>query len=48
MNFPKFWAKGTSGDFTAWRWSDRSLREAQTLADAAGGKLADRFRVGDL
>ena len=47
MNFPPFWAKGSSGDFACWRWSTRSLAEAQSLADQAAQQLADRFRAGD-
>src|SRR5262245_32685683 len=46
MNFPQFWARGTSGDFFCWRWSSQSLAEAQTLADQAAQQLADRFRAG--
>jgi hypothetical protein len=44
MNFPKYWARGRSGDFFAWRWSSRSLAEAQALADQAAQQLAERFR----
>jgi len=46
MNFPKFWAKGTSGDFICWRWSFQSLAEAQSLAEQAARQLAERFRQG--
>lgn len=46
MNFPRFWAKGSSGDFLCWRWSSQSLVEAQTLANQAAQQLADRFRAG--
>ncbi len=46
MNFPQFWARGSSGDFLCWRWSSRSLAEAQTLADQAARQLAERFRAG--
>jgi len=46
MNFPQFWARGKSGDFFAWRWSVRSLAEAQSLADQAAQQVADRFRAG--
>ena len=48
MNFPPFWARGASGDFSCWRWSTRSLAEAQTLAAQAAEQLAERFRHGDL
>ena len=47
MNFPPFWARGSSGDFTCWRWSDSSAAEAQSSADEAARQLADRFAHGD-
>jgi hypothetical protein len=47
MNFPQFWARGTSGNFFCWRWSAQSLAEAQSLANQAAQQLADRFRSGD-
>ena len=47
MNFPQFWARGSSGGFACWRWSSRSLAEAQSLANQAAQQLADRFRTGD-
>jgi hypothetical protein len=47
MNFPQFWARGSSGDFACWRWSSQSLAEAQSLANQAAQQLADRFRSGD-
>ena len=46
MNFPRFWARGTSGDFSCWRWSATSQAEAQTKADQAARQLADRFTAG--
>jgi hypothetical protein len=46
MNFPQFWARGSSGNFFCWRWSSQSLAEAQSLADQAAQQLADRFRAG--
>jgi len=48
MNFPKFWARGESEGQFSWRWSDRSLAEAQALADEAAQRLADRIRHGDI
>jgi hypothetical protein len=48
MNFPPFWARGTSGDFSCWRWSFQSSAEAQSLAAQAAQQLADRFRTGDI
>ncbi|HUZ06709.1 MAG TPA: hypothetical protein VMV89_04405 [Candidatus Paceibacterota bacterium] len=47
MNFPPFWARGQSGNFSCWRWSERSLDEAQSLAVQAAQQLADRFAAGD-
>jgi hypothetical protein len=47
MNFPQFWARGTSGDFLVWRWSVKSMAEAQSLADEAARQLAARFRAGN-
>jgi hypothetical protein len=46
MNFPKFWARGTSGDFVIWRWSSQSLVDAQSLADQAVQQLVARFGAG--
>ena len=47
MNFPQFWARGFSGDFSCWRWSANNVAEAQSLADQAAQQLADRFAHGD-
>jgi hypothetical protein len=44
MNFPQYWARGASGDVSAWCWSFRSLSEAQALAQQAAEQIADRFR----
>ena len=46
MNFPPFWARGSSGNFSCWRWSAQSLAEAQSFATQAAQQLADRFRAG--
>jgi hypothetical protein len=46
MNFPPFWARGSSGNFLVWRWSFRSVAEAQSVADQAARQLADRIRAG--
>src|SRR5678816_4754768 len=51
MNFPAFWAKGTasasaargSKPFSAWRWSNVSMAEAQAVAEKAARELAERF-----
>ena len=48
MNFPPFWARGVRRDFSCWRWSSKSLAEAQALADQAAKQLAERFKHGDL
>src|SRR5665213_869844 len=48
MNFPPFWAKGERNGFICWRWSERSLDEAMTLAVQAAQKLADHFAAGDV
>jgi len=48
MNFPPFWAKGASGDFSCWRWSSQSLAEAQSLAAQAAQQLAERFKHGHI
>src|SRR5580692_636901 len=47
MNFPQFWAKGESGNFSVWRWSFQSIAEAQSLANQAAQELAARFRDGN-
>ena len=47
MNFPPFWARGASGDFSCWRWSSNSVAEAQSLANEAAQQLAERFAHGD-
>ncbi len=43
MNFPKFWAQSSSGNFATWRWSDTSLDEAESAARQAVERLAARF-----
>lgn len=48
MNFSKFWARGECEGQISWRWSDRSLIEAQALADEAAQRVADRIRHGDI
>jgi hypothetical protein len=46
MNFPPFWAKGTAGDISCWRWSNTNLSEAESLARAAAESLAARLKAG--
>ena len=48
MNFPKFWARGQSGGFSVWRWSDTSVDEAKVAAQAAAEKLAAQFEADNL
>lgn len=48
MNFPRFWARGESGGFSAWRWSDGSIDEAKRAAQAAAERLAMLFRTKQL
>ena len=47
MHFPRFWAKGSSGRMTCWRWSDVSVADAERLAVAAAAKMDDVFRSGE-
>lgn len=47
MNFPQFWARGESGEVSCWRWSSKSVAEAQALANQAAQQLAERFQRGD-
>lgn len=47
MHFPKFWARGTSGNFISWRWSSQSVADAQSLANQVAQQLAGRFQFGD-
>ncbi len=46
MNFPKFWAQGSYKNFFAWRWSDMSQAEAESLAAAAARRVAELFASG--
>jgi hypothetical protein len=48
MNFPKFWAKGKSGDFAVWHWSDWSIHDARSGAQAAADRLAAQLAAGQL
>jgi hypothetical protein len=47
MNFPPFWARGEAGNFFSWRWSSKSLEEAQAFANESAKQLAERFRLGN-
>ncbi len=48
MTFPKFWAKGQSGVFSVWRWSDASVDDAKIAAQTAAERLAAQFKAGEL
>jgi hypothetical protein len=48
MNFPRFWARGQSGDFSVWRWSDASAEEARAAAQAAAERLAAKFEADEM
>ena len=48
MYFPKFWARAECEGQISWRWSDRSFADAQTLAEEAAQRMADRIRHGDI
>jgi hypothetical protein len=48
MNFAPFWARGECEGQISWRWSFRSLAEAQILAVQAAQQMAERFRHGDI
>jgi len=43
MNFAPFWARGSFGTFSCWRWSFNSAAEAQAAANEAARRLAERF-----
>jgi hypothetical protein len=43
-HFANFWAKGVEGDFSCWKFSDKSQKDAQKLADDRVLQIAERFR----
>jgi hypothetical protein len=45
MKFPKFWARGRSGAFSTWQWSDNSVEEAKARADEAALRLEMQFNA---
>jgi len=47
MNFPKFWALGKSGNFEAWRWSDTSQEEAESLAREAAARVEAAIKASN-
>lgn len=47
MEFPRFWARGSEGEFSCWRWSNQSVEDAKSLAIAAARRLAERFSTGE-
>ena len=42
--FANFWAKGVSGPFMCWKFSNRSQEEAQKLADDRVLEIVEKFR----
>lgn len=48
MLIPLFWAKGKHGDFTGHGWSMTSMEEAQSRANQAAKRIADRFHATDV
>ena len=40
MHFPRYWALGTSGEYSCWQWSDFSVEDAKARAEASAAKLA--------
>ena len=40
MHFPRYWALGTSGEYSCWQWSDSSVADAKARADVSAAKLA--------
>jgi hypothetical protein len=48
MNFPQFWARGRSGSFSVWRWSDASVDEVKVAAQAAAERMAAQFAADGL
>ena len=45
MHFPRFWARGASGAFVCWRWSDSNSEDAESQARDAAAQLARRFQA---
>ena len=48
MNFPQFWARAKEGDYICWRWSFKSVAEAESLARQAVEQLMARIKAGDV
>src|SRR5579872_167328 len=48
MNFPKYWARGQSGGFAVWHWSDSSEAEARAAAQAKAEKMAAQWKADNL
>jgi len=48
MNFPPFWARAKKEDFICWRWSFKSMAEAEELASRALEQLMARIKSGDI
>jgi hypothetical protein len=43
--FPKYWARGESGNFLCWRSSDKSFEAAQKAANTRAAELEARFKA---
>jgi len=48
MNFPPFWARAKQEDFVCWRWSFKSVAEAEAMAAQALEQLMARIKSGDI
>ena len=42
--FARFWAKGVAGPFSCWKFSNTSLEEAQSLANARIAQIAENYK----
>ena len=42
--FARFWAKGVSGPFSCWKFSNTSQEEAQNLADERVAQIAEKYK----
>ena len=47
MHFAKYWARHSKDAATCWGWSDSSLTEAQSRAEAAANRVAAKFAAGE-
>jgi predicted RNA-binding Zn-ribbon protein involved in translation (DUF1610 family) len=42
--FARYWAKGVAGPFSCWKYSNTSLEEAQSLANARIAQIAENYK----